>query len=284
MLTLKAIASALGGDVNGNQVLCPGPGHSPRDRSLAIRISPDAPDGFLTYSHAGDDFRVCRDHVRARLGINGARAARAPERPRPAPTPTDKAAQHRKAAWMWAHSKPIAGSPAETYLRETRRISCAIPPTLKYLPPRKPGQHPAMVAPFALFDEGEPGTFGAPREIVSSVHLTLLTPDGRKADVKPNKIVVGSPRGRPIILSMWNDSLALVIVEGIEDGLSIYEKTGLPVWCAGSASFMPALAPSVPLWIETVTVVADDDDAGQEGASKLAAALQRRGIREVRIA
>jgi len=33
---VRAAARALGGDVVGrDQILCPGPGHSPRDRSLA---------------------------------------------------------------------------------------------------------------------------------------------------------------------------------------------------------------------------------------------------------
>jgi hypothetical protein len=66
---LRSIARALGGEVAGRQVLAPGPGHSPRDRSLAICISNDAPDGFLVHSHSGDDWRACRDFVRSRLGL-----------------------------------------------------------------------------------------------------------------------------------------------------------------------------------------------------------------------
>jgi putative DNA primase/helicase len=69
MLDLRLIARALGGEVSGRQVLAPGPGHTPRDRSLAVRVSNDAPDGFLVYSHAGDDWRTCREHVRSRLGL-----------------------------------------------------------------------------------------------------------------------------------------------------------------------------------------------------------------------
>jgi putative DNA primase/helicase len=66
---LRSIARALGGEVSGHQVLAPGPRHSPRDRSLAIRLSSQAPDGFLVHSHAGDDWRECRGHVRSRLGL-----------------------------------------------------------------------------------------------------------------------------------------------------------------------------------------------------------------------
>jgi putative DNA primase/helicase len=68
-MNLRAIALALGGTVAGGQVLAPGPGHSPRDRSLSVKPSPEAPDGFMVHSHAGDDWRACRDHVYSRLSI-----------------------------------------------------------------------------------------------------------------------------------------------------------------------------------------------------------------------
>ena len=67
--SLPSWASALGGTVSGTSILCPGPGHSRKDRSLAVRLSASAPDGFLVYSHAGDDFADCRDFVRAKLGL-----------------------------------------------------------------------------------------------------------------------------------------------------------------------------------------------------------------------
>jgi hypothetical protein len=63
---LRTWPHALGGVVVGGQVLRPGPGHSPGDRSLSVTISANS-DGIVVYSHAGDDWRICRDHVRARL-------------------------------------------------------------------------------------------------------------------------------------------------------------------------------------------------------------------------
>lgn len=68
-MTLKEIARFLGGDVAGSQAIVPGPGHSARDRSLAIRLDPSAPDGFVTHSFAGDDWQTCRDYVRQKLGL-----------------------------------------------------------------------------------------------------------------------------------------------------------------------------------------------------------------------
>jgi putative DNA primase/helicase len=70
MRSTREIAAALGGQVAGpNTVLCPGPGHSAHDRSLAVRLDHSAPDGFLVHSHAGADWRACRDHVHERLGL-----------------------------------------------------------------------------------------------------------------------------------------------------------------------------------------------------------------------
>jgi len=36
--SLQTVAKALGGEVNGGQVLAPGPGHSAKDRSLSVKI------------------------------------------------------------------------------------------------------------------------------------------------------------------------------------------------------------------------------------------------------
>ena len=59
-LVPSQIAKALGGDVSGNTINAPGPGHSSSDRSLSVTVRPDAPDGFLVHSHSGDDAIVQR--------------------------------------------------------------------------------------------------------------------------------------------------------------------------------------------------------------------------------
>ncbi len=68
-LTLRTVAQRLGGEVQGRQVLAPGPGHSLGDRSLSVRLSHQSPTGFIVHSHSGDDFRVSRDYVSAKLGL-----------------------------------------------------------------------------------------------------------------------------------------------------------------------------------------------------------------------
>lgn len=68
-LTPSQIAAALNGEVSGDQVLAPGPGHSEKDRSMSVRLDPAAPDGFLVHSFAGDDPIECKDYVRERCRL-----------------------------------------------------------------------------------------------------------------------------------------------------------------------------------------------------------------------
>jgi RecA-family ATPase len=83
MLDLRQIAAALGGVISNGQVLAPGPGHSRGDRSLSVKIVPDAPDGFIVKSFAGDNDLDCKDYVRQKLNLpafqpNGRRQRRDP--------------------------------------------------------------------------------------------------------------------------------------------------------------------------------------------------------------
>jgi hypothetical protein len=176
--------------------------------------------------------------------------------------------QRDKAEWMWQQRRPIEGTPAERYLR-LRGYTKPIPPTFGYFPPRWPGDHPAMIAAYGFPNEVAPGVLGPP-QVVVAVHLTLLKGDGSgKADVEKPKFTVASPLGRPIVISAANDLLGGAITEGNEDGFAVYQSTGLGVWAAGSASYMPALASTVALYFEAVTIYAHDDN-GKRDALKLA--------------
>jgi hypothetical protein len=287
MLTLQQIARAMGGEVSGGQVKAPGPGHSPRDRSLSIKWDASAPDGFLAHSFSNDHPMRCKDYVREKLGLaawNGSgkeygHPKRAPAAPTVHRDDRDYARrQLEKARWLWQRRSPLEGSPGETYLRGARGYGGALPATLGFLPALKPEHRPAVIAAFALTNEPEPGLLAIHHDQVWGVHLTLLKPDGSgKASAKPNKIMVGPSNGWPIVLAPLNDLLGLVICEGIETGLSLYDATGCGVWAAGSASRMPALAIRVPYYLDCVTI-AGEADAGRKGAAALAERLHARGL------
>jgi hypothetical protein len=115
------------------------------------------------------------------------------------------------------------------------------------------------------------------------MHLTRLLPDGSGKAVfddpdEPAKIMIGFSFGSPIVLAPPNDLLGSVITEGIEDGLSAHEITGLGAWAAGSAARMPELADALPSYTDCTTVLVDDDKDGRRFATQLAERIRARGI------
>jgi Toprim domain len=238
-------------------------------RFLTYRCARCEIEGYACDSGAGD-------HRPDPVAIEQAKA-KARERQR-----LEAIDSQRKSRWLWSCRQPIAGSIAETYLRECRGYRGNLPVTLGFLPAR--GEHgPAMIAAFGMALETEPGQIIIDPVAVRGVHLTKLKSDGSgKAGTDRDKVMIGKSIGTPIMLAPVNDLLGLSISEGIEDALSVYEATGLGTWAAGSASRLPALARVVPDYIECVTIVADADSAGTTNAQKLADALAQRQF-EVRV-
>ena len=72
MSIARTVYQALGGEPassRANSFNVPGPGHSKADRSLSVTDDPANPDGFVVFSHAGDDPIACRDYVRRAAGL-----------------------------------------------------------------------------------------------------------------------------------------------------------------------------------------------------------------------
>ena len=133
-----------------------------------------------------------------------------------------------------------------------------------------------MIAAFGFCEEPEPGAIDAPAE-VTGVHITRLTPEGRKASIDPGKIMLGVMSGLPVVLAPVNDGLGLAITEGIEDGLSVFEETGLGVWAAGSAGNMPKIVAALPPYVECTTIFAHCDETGMQFAKEAARLIAAMG-------
>lgn len=181
---------------------------------------------------------------------------------------------------IWRRALPGDHPTLRRYL-DGRGILGSIPATIRFLPAR--GDHaPAMVTAFGLTTELEPGVLEIADDAVQAVHLTRLRTDGSgKAEAtpdRPNKIMLGSVSGSPIVLAPLNDLLGLTIVEGVESGLSVAAATGLGVWAAGSASLLPALADAVPSYADCITVASDPDPAGRKFGAALVERLVDRGL------
>ena len=266
-LSLSHAAHALGGDVYGrDSILVPGPGHSPRDRSLRVTI---LPDGWRVHSFAGDDFRDCRDHVRARLRLEPYVPQRNlnPE-PRPVPNDPDRTA---RALALWREARPIKGTPAEAYLT-SRGVSYegGAPRWHPACPFGRGVRHGCMLGLVRNITTNEP----------QAIHRTALTPDGRKIDRK----AFGPLAGGAVKLTEDGDVAAVVAIgEGIETTLSIRALPGLsqmPVWAcisAGGVASFPVLPGIEAVWI------AVDHDASATGAGAAQEAGERLDDAEIEV-
>jgi hypothetical protein len=260
--------------------------------SLAVVIAGTRAGSF--YDHeagTGGDLLDLIHHVRDGCGfIEALRVARefvghdaiALERraaPKPKPDKDDEAVERlRIARFLWSQRRPISGTPGERYLREARKYSGTIWPTIAYLPAHGDHQH-AVIAAFGTPEETEPGVLAMRDDAVVGVHLIRLLPDGSDRDrAHPKgKISIGKCPGTPIVVSPFHDSNnALVIAEGIEDALSAHDAMGIAAWAAGGASRMPALADTVPDYVDAINVLEDDNPAGRENTTKLIERLQER--------
>lgn len=239
------------------------PAHGDRNPSLSLS---DGPSGrLLAHCKAGCDFMSILDALRG-LGLIDGRGT-VPQTD-PAELARYEAEQRREAEKrerqaqsIWAEAQPISDTIAETYLREARGISCALPDSLRFHPACWHGatvrRLPAMIARI----EGA-GRF--------AVHRTYLRPDGTgKADAEPTKAMLGNTAGGAVQLAGGSDALA--VAEGVESALSLLCRPlrgAVAVWAALSTSGMAGLhLPSRP---GALIVATDGDAPGKVAGAKLA--------------
>ncbi len=245
--SLRDLAFRLDGEVVGGQVLAPGPRHGPKDRSLSVRLSHNAPDGFVAFSHAGDNWQDCKDHVKARLGIES--APRRPQEPRrrpPTPTPQDdgRKAKIATAGEIWRASVDPRGTIVETYLN-SRALDLGDDVAGDVL-----RWHPgigAMVALFRSVMTGEP----------RAVSRTFLDREGKKLGRK----FLGPVGGGAIKLDADENVLGgLYIGEGVETCMSARQLGLRPAWALGSAGAIGSFP--VLDGIECLTIFEENDESG----------------------
>jgi putative DNA primase/helicase len=172
---------------------------------------------------------------------------------------------------LWREARPAKGTPVETYLASRGlRLPDGSEHALRFHPecPRGQGRLPAML--------------GLMRGIVTDrplgVHRTFLSADGRaKADVEPNKMMLGQAKGAVLKLTPDEDvTQGLTLTEGIEDGLAVLNDGWAPVWVclsAGTLMNFPVLR-----GIGALTICADNDAAGRNAAEACAQRWRAAGM------
>lgn len=214
-----------------------------------------------------------RPTIRAALEA-GARQPREPSEAAPAARPEPTAGDKRKsdlARSIWKAAKSPANAATARYL-ESRGILSLPPPTIRHAGAVK---HPGT----GLHLEAMVCAVQQPGGEIGGIHVTFLTPDGRKAPVSNPKIRWGRVPGGACRLARADD--LVVLVEGVEDGLSIIQATGLPAWAMLGTSGFGSV--ELPERIRRVIVAPDSDEAGQAIIDKAGERLFREG-REVHVA
>jgi hypothetical protein len=239
-MDIRKAAAALDGDVVGrDQVLCPGPGHSRGDRSLSVRFTAN---GFVCHSHAGDDWRDCREEVSRRLGEDPWR----PPAPRQRLPDNDTVDRVGWARALWRDTVPAKGTPAERYLVETRRLELPDTEAIRF--------HPRLK--FSHTGEFLPAIVCALMDIrtneFTGVHRTFL-----RDDQKVGVLSLGRKLGSAIKIDPDSAvATGLAVAEGLESAIAarfIYR----PAWSLIDANGINGF-PVLP-GIEHLTIFADND-------------------------
>lgn len=267
---LNRLRQTLGGRLydNGRRWIGPGPGHSKRDASLAVRLT----DGgkVLLHSFAGDSFEACAAHVGLERGApqpyrRPARRLTPFERQMEASARFNAAFENAREATRrlafrtacWAERAPLRGSPAEAYLGH-RRLAAPDCPDLAYhraMPSAYEGgaRRPCLLAP-ARKANGEP----------AALHATPLS----LVNGKRERRMFGPARGAAVRLAPVGDDGVLAVAEGIETALAFTALCGIPCWAALSAPGVAAFRP--PPGVTRLIAAPDGDKTGREAALVLA--------------
>lgn len=271
----EAIVRALGGEWRGNAGSCPCPCCQVEGRRDQRALSVTTKDGrLLLYCHRGE----CEVYaeLRARGLITGSLFKVDGHRARAEASSLDREKEVERLAFahrIFDESVSCENTPAAVYLasrglgdlrfHKLRR-------TLRFHPAVRHNASdtwlPAMIAQVR-----------GPGGERMGIHRTYLTLDGRKADVRPNKMALG-----PIAegaVRFGPDAPVICLAEGIETALSISRASRMTTWACISASGMRGLVlPPLPV-AQIVILAADNDKAGIDAATVAAQRFEAEGRR-----
>lgn len=260
----------------GRRAVIPGPGHSKRDRSLSLMMTQDGRLVFNDLSGA-HSFREIADY----LGLQH-EARPLSEAEATAMRERHEAERHRLEAeklafcgMVWEGSVPTEGSPVVSYL-ESRglAIDCADirfhPAAPRTVPwnrmsddPEPPAPHAAMIC-----------LSRDPARRARGLHLTYLTPDGRKAFGDRSRLMMGPMSGAALQTGPIAEDGTLAVGEGLETCGWFSIMRGVPTWPTWSTAGLRKFV--IPHRVTRLLIAADHDvdskgrNPGHEAALALA--------------
>ena len=257
----RRIVEQLGGTWRPGGGLCRCPAHDDRTPSLSVRPGERR---LLFHCFAGCDAGQVLRALDA-LKLLASEAARSQP---PSPTPADPGRRNRDAAQrLWAAARPLARSPAETYLGTRGLASGSL--DLRYHARTPCGRgatadvRPAMLA--AVRDDSG----------LVAVHRTFLDPgSGGLARFASPKRALG-PLGEGAVRLAMPEQDVLGLAEGIETALAATLLTGIACWATlGSQRFARV---AVPPGIRRLILFLDHDAGGRRAEMLAREAFARSG-------
>jgi hypothetical protein len=220
---------------------------------MMITLDPSAPDGFWVQSFANDDWKHCRDYVRARLGLGVFAPSKDgsdfPNRPRRRQIhqPGESADPFAR----WREGQDPRGTIADRYLQG--RGFAVLPEHAgelirfhRRLWHKEARQHfPGMLVLYRRITTGEP----------QCIQRTFFRSDG----VKLGRKFTGPSGGAAAMLTPWEDlTYGLFVAEGFESALSSHMGGYRPTWCLGSADGIKDL-PVIP-GVDSLSICTEHDN------------------------
>jgi putative DNA primase/helicase len=251
---LQSLRAALGGDIVGrNQIICPGPGHRPQDRSLSIKVT--ASGGFVCHSFAGDPWRACRDYVREKLGLPRWNEDK-PLRRRPWMQSQTDSTRQNIARRLWDE----AGDPR-------------VPPVIEYFKsrgldlPEELCGNSLRFHPRGIWRTGDrvdfiPCLIACFRSIATDevTAVTRVRLDEAERWPRVERKMLGDVRDAAIKLDPITER-RLCVAEGVESALAARQLGFSPVWALGSARrLMPING------VDELIILGEHDDANRKAA------------------
>ena len=183
----------------------------------------------------------------------------------PAPTGSPEAARR-----LFAAGRPLAGTPAERYLRSRGLTLVRGMRWLRY--------HPHCFHRSEIADSAWPALLAAATDLsgcVQGLQRLWLTRTGAKAPLADPRKAMGQLLGQAVRFGEVGDVLAAG--EGLESVLSAREALPrMPAAAALSAAHLAALR--LPATVRRLYIVVDDDPAGRRAAERLAERAQAAGV------
>jgi hypothetical protein len=260
--------------------------------SLAVHLS--GPKAGVWCDFATSDSGDALDLLKAVLGVNMGEALtwsrrwlgiedRATARPtRSAAAPEPDAPKPDSDRWRrpWQSARPVADTLAETYLaarglRFEDSAGCVLRFAVwraRKSPADELEYHPALLCALSDARTGEQ---------CGIINIYLRSDGSDRLRDNKGKTVTSRARDAVVMLSDFdNPMMGLVLCEGIETGIALYQREVCPIWACGAAGTLAKF----PLLggIESLTIAADADAPGQRAADELARRWREAG-REVRI-